>query len=349
MANAASPHTHRWATAYAQRGHETHVVSIRAGDIPGVTVHRVGFGGGGRLMALLSYLRLLFSARRLLRRLDPDLVHAHYSVTHGVIASLSGRRPILLTLWGSDILRGDRAVGPFGRLLNRFALRRADAVTSASEFMAGVAAEIGKRPVEVVPFGVDVERFRPVDGAEGGGLVVGQAKHLEDRYGTDVLVDAVAIAASEIPGLRLILAGEGSRREALEARVARTGLGDRVAFLGALPHDDMPGFMGSLDVLVNASRSESFGVAVLEGSASGLPVVVTRVGGAPETVIDGETGILVPPEDPAALASALVALATDRTRRRAMGEAGRRWVVEQFSWDRSVDAMISIADRLVAR
>lgn len=347
MANAASPHTRRWATAFAQRGHETHVVSIREADIPGVTVHRVGVGPAASRRpwwALLSYLRLLFGARRLLGRIAPDIVHAHYSVTHGAIAVLTGRQPVVVTLWGSDLLRGDRPVGFVGRRINRFVLRRAAATTAASRFMAAIGESVvgDGRPVRHIPFGVDTEAFRPAQDPSDRPFTVGFVKSFEAKYGVGVLVEAFSRMLERVPDARLVLVGAGSRQARLERLIERLGLSDRVDIPGRIPNDRVPAVMAGFDVLANPSRSEAFGVVLLEASACGIPVVATRVGGTAETVIDGVTGLLVPVDDPEAIAGALASLADDPERRRTMGEAGRAMVVADYEWDRCVDLMLGV-------
>jgi L-malate glycosyltransferase len=347
LANAASPHTRRWATAFTDKGHEVHVVSIRRGDIPWVATHRLGVGPAASRRpwwALLSYVRLLLGARRLLRRIAPDVVHAHYSVTHGTIAVLAGWRPVVVTLWGSDLLRGDRPVGWVGRRINRFVLRRADGVTAASRFMAVIGEELAGdgRTVRHVPFGVDTDAFRPAAAAPGRPFTVGFVKSFEAKYGAGVLVEAFTRVVERVPDARLVLVGAGSRQARLERLIERLGLAGRVDLPGRVLNDRVPTVMAGFDVLANPSRSEAFGVVLLEASASGLPVVATRVGGTAETVVDGVTGLLVPVDDPAALAEALVALADDPERRRRMGEAGRAMVVADYRWDRCVDRMLAV-------
>lgn len=354
LANAASPHTRRWAGAFRDRGHEVHVLSIRRGDIPGVTCHRIGVGSAAARApwwALLSYLRLLASARRRLRRIDPDVVHAHYSVTHGSIAVISRVRPVVVTLWGSDILRGDRPVGPFGRAVNRFVLRRSDAVTSASDMMRLIAARIagGDHAFDTVPFGVDTAVFRPDDDQPDRPFTVGFVKRFEHRYGFDTLLRAFARVLAEIPDARLVMAGGGSRRRMARRMAGSLGVADAVEMAGVVPHSEVPDLIRRLDVLVNPSRSESFGVVALEAAACEVPVVATRVGGITETVRHDETGLLVPVDDPDALTDALIALARDPARRRALGEAGRAFVAERFEWESTVDRMLAVLERVAVR
>ncbi|HSM02053.1 MAG TPA: glycosyltransferase, partial [Acidimicrobiia bacterium] len=129
-------------------------------------------------------------------------------------------------------------------------------------------------------------------------------------------------------------------RGRLERAAGDLGLRDRVDFVGAVDHDTLPELMQGFSVLLNTSRSESFGVVLLEAGACALPVVATRVGGVSEVVDDGATGILVPVGDAAAAAAALVRLARDPDEARSMGEAGRARVAEHFRWSECVDAML---------
>ncbi|MDH3605935.1 MAG: glycosyltransferase [Acidimicrobiia bacterium] len=350
MGNARSAHTQRWAAAYAERGHDVHVLSIRTAEIPGVTVHPVHVGtanSGFAPAVLLSYLRLLFSIRRRLRRLTPEVVHAHYSVTHGVIAAASGFHPVVLSVWGTDVVALGGLAGPTYRLLNRYALRRADRVTSTSAFMMPLVENLAGRPltIEQVPFGVELDVFTPADRPADDRpaddpFTVGYVKHLKPRYGPTNLIEAAGLLVEEIPGLRVVLAGDGELLPDLRRQVTGLGLEGHVEFLGRVPHDQVPDLMNSFDVFVNPSVvPESFGVAILEASAAGLPVVATAVGGVPEVTIDETTALMIEPGRPDQLASALRRLHADPGLRARLGAAGRSFVAERYQWHDNVSQM----------
>lgn len=362
LANAASVHTQRWARAYAERGHQVTVLSIRPAELPGVRVETVAVGRPGapsRLPTLLSYLALLVAGRRRLRRLGADVLHAHYTVTHGAIAAAAGFHPRVVSAWGRDVIWDDGRMPALLRLLNRFALARADAVTATSRFLAGHVERFVPpgRGVEVVPFGIDLDRFAPAAADnpaawEGGAdFRIGFVKALRPKYAPEVLVRAMPEVLAAVPEARLVLAGRGPLEPSLRALAARLGVAARVDFPGFVPHDEVPRLLAGLDVLVNCSTaaSESFGVVVLEASACEVPVVVTPVGGVPEVCRDGETGLHVPPGDAAALAGALVRLARDPGLRRRLGRAGRRFVAERYRWEENVDAMLAILTRVGRR
>jgi glycosyltransferase involved in cell wall biosynthesis len=200
------------------------------------------------------------------------------------------------------------------------------------------------RPIYVIPFGVDLARF-PVRAEAGTREVVfGFVKWLKPKYGPDVMVEAFAKIHAARPDTKLVLAGRGEMRDQLEARVAQLGLRDSVQILGRVEHEKVPELIRTFDVMVMPSvyESETFGVAAIEASASGVPVVASRVGGVPEAVIHETTGLLVPPRDVDALAAACIAMVDDPAKRRAMGLAGRRFVERHYVWQENGKLMAEV-------
>jgi glycosyltransferase involved in cell wall biosynthesis len=184
-------------------------------------------------------------------------------------------------------------------------------------------------------------------GLPDGVPLVGEVARLCDVKGQRELIAALA----EVPDARLVLVGDdleqgGAFRDALEREAGRAGVRDRVVFTG--PRPDARALIGELDVLALPSWTEGLPLVVLEAMASARPVVATPVGGTPELVEDGETGLLVPPRDPGALAAALRRLLADADLRRRLGEAGERRVRERFSLDAMTGRVLAIYDEIVA-
>jgi glycosyltransferase involved in cell wall biosynthesis len=178
-------------------------------------------------------------------------------------------------------------------------------------------------------------------------MVIGYAKGLRDYYGPLDLLDAAARLRDEGVPFRLRIAGSGPLEATLGDEIARRELRELVQLTGALSPDELPAFFAGIDVFAMPSHREGYGVAALEASASGKPVVATNVGGIPEVVRDGATGLLVPPHDPAALAAALGRLAADPALRRRMGEAGKQFACERHERREAVSAMIACYRRLL--
>ncbi len=358
LAPASVIHTQRWVEALHGRGVQLVLAtqhdpaSWRAPV--GVKVVRLPHCG------TTGYFRNVPALNRLLRDERPDLLNAHYASGYGTTAALAGFRPWLLSVWGSDVYDFPYESGSKGRLkgwLLRRNLRHADAVASTSEAMARqvrrLVPDIG--PVAVTPFGIDTERFAPQPRSlphARDAIVIGTVKTLAPKYGIDLLLRAFAqvlFAAAPSTALSLVIVGDGPQRTELEALSRALGIAAQVRFVGAVPHAEVPQWLNRFDVYVAASRldSESFGVAVLEASACGLPVVVSDVGGLPEVVVQGETGCVVPREDVVALAQAIQRLIAAPELRRRFGAAGRQRVLAHYGWPHSVDAMLRCFDDVV--
>jgi glycosyltransferase involved in cell wall biosynthesis len=249
---------------------------------------------------LLSFSR---AARRASR--DADLVHAHW-LPSGLVAASTGR-PFVVQLWGTDVELARKA--PW---LARLVLRRARLAICASEELAGAARELGARAVRVIPSGVDVPESVGEPDEPPHVLYAGR---LSPEKGVLDLVQAS-------DGMALVVAGDGPLRD----RVPQA--------LGFVPHDRLLGLYERAAVVACPSHREGYGVACAEAMAYGRPVVASAVGGLRDLVVDGETGLLVPPGDVAALRRALERLLGDRGLRERLGASGRRRARDLLSWER---------------
>lgn len=357
-------HTRRWANGLAEAGARVSCASQHdfvAGDDGwhrDVERIRLRASGPAGYFANAPQLARLYRAQR------AELLNAHYASGYGVLATLSAVRPRLVSVWGSDVYDFPRA-SPLHAALLRGVLARADAVASTSQVMAaqvervlGTARRRWRGAPAVTPFGVDTALFAPplplpLPSSSAGRtaaapLVIGTVKTLAPKYGVDTLLRAFALLPGLLPDApgrpppRLRLVGAGPQRAELEALAATLGIASRVDFAGAVAHARVADWLRGFDIFVAASRldSESFGVAVVEASACGLPVVVTRAGGLTEVVDDGRTGLVVERDDPAALAGALARLAGDPALRGRLGRAGRAKVQRDYEWRDSVRTML---------
>ncbi len=255
---------------------------------------------------------LLASFVRAARRIDADLLHAHW-LPAGWVAARTGK-PYVVQVWGTDVELARRAPR-----LARSVLRGARLVIAASTALADSARELGATEVRVIPSGVDL----PADvGAEADPPELLYAGRLSPEKGVEELVTAAR-------GLNLVVAGDGPLRSLVPNA------------LGFVPHDQLVLLYARAAVVVCPSRREGFGVACLEAMAHARPVVATAVGGLRDLVVDGETGLVVPPRDPPALREALERLVADPGLRRRLGAAARRRAQERFSWDVVTDATLS--------
>ncbi|MCV7170171.1 glycosyltransferase family 4 protein [Mycobacterium manitobense] len=288
--------------------------------------------------------------RALIRRLDIETVWFGAAAPLALLAPLArraGAGRVLASTHGHE-------VGWSMLPVARTALRRigdgTDVVTYVSQYTRGrFASAFGPAAaLEHLPPGVDTDRFTPDSAARAElraryGLadrpVVVCLSRLVPRKGQDMLIRALPEVRRRVPGAALVIVGGGPHRDALEQLAVRHGVTDHVVFTGGVPAAELPAHHAMADVFAMPCRTrgagldvEGLGIVYLEASATGVPVVAGRSGGAPETVRDGQTGTVVDGRDIDEIASAVSDLLADPVRAAAMGAAGRSWVVDQWQW-----------------
>jgi glycosyltransferase involved in cell wall biosynthesis len=330
------------ATGMAARGHES-LLACRAGSPlearardEGLAVRPLPFRGD-------LWPPGLFALARALRRERPSalLLHDPHAVSAALVAARLASRPGLVAVRRVDFpLRGSFSRRKYAACDRVIVVSRAIGVVMES---GGVGADRLRLVYEAVrdrppqPGGQEVLAAL---GIPPGVPVVGNVAALTGHKGHATLIEAMALLRPRVPEARLVIAGDGELRPALEALVRERGLCDRVVFAGF--RRDLDCLLPAFSVFCLSSHLEGLGTSLLDAMAFGLPVVATATGGIPEAVEDGRTGRLVPPGDPPALAEALLALLRDETRRGALGEAGRRRFLERFTVDRMVDETVSV-------
>jgi glycosyltransferase involved in cell wall biosynthesis len=297
------------------------------------------------------YFGSLWSIMKLLRRYKPDILHAHYASSYGLIGALCRFSPFIVSVWGSDVFE----FAPRNRateLVMRFVLKRADRILSTSRVMAAETERYTPKKCEVLAFGVDTDAFssRPDERPASGVVRVGTVKSLEECYGIDLLLRAFA-RARELVGdmqLELLIVGGGSLEASLRKLSSDLKVEKYTTFAGRVPYDQVSEWYTRIDVFANLSRAESFGVSVLEASACGIPVVVSDAGGLPEVVRDGASGFIVPKESVEGAARAIATLSLSSSLRQEMGMRGHQFVATEYSWQSSIDRQIGIYAELAS-
>ncbi len=336
-----SIHTTRWANGLASRGVKVHLVSVHGLPLeldPRVNLYLL------KNKAPLGYLTAFFEVRQLIKQIHPDLMNVHYATGYGLLARLVGFKPTLLSVWGSDVYDF-----PEKSFLHRWLLKgnleSVNAIASTSLCMACKTAETyHHEKVFITPFGIDEIQFQSLPaGEDKNEIVLGTVKTLKQLYGIDILIKAFAKAWKDLnqpDNIKLEISGGGPDLVSLQNLVQDLGVTNQVMFHGPVNHNEVPAMLNRLDVYCAFSRHESFGVAILEASACEKPVIVSDADGPAEVILDGKTGLVVPKEDVDASAKAMIKLIQDQQLRRKMGKAGRQHVLENYTWDKSLDLML---------
>lgn len=331
-------HVHELGRALAQLGHEVHAITRwkdkrtkREDSLDGIFVHRVHLANSHWLFDW----QLRGHIQKIHRQSPVDILHVHGMRPLKACANLN--IPVVFTNHTSSFLK---RVDQGRKVLDKMAtqLRVADLVLAPSEQLAEATRRCGyTNPVTFIPNGVDIEKFSPGEsrlrtrlGIPDDAVVVTLARRLHEKNG--VLYLARAIAQLDHPGLHLVVAGDGSERQAFEQIIRDAGKQEQLHMLGGVANSDMPDLYRASDLSVLPSLMEATSIAGLEAMACGLPLVGTRVGGIPAILHHDDNGLLVEPRCPNQLAQAIQALVAEPSLRARMGARSRQRAIEEFSW-----------------
>jgi glycosyltransferase involved in cell wall biosynthesis len=340
-----------------ERGYEFSVLTCREDPrLPptdswgGVPVHRLDLTSALTLRDAAGLATVRHDAAAIARDWEPDLVHLAFSPQAGYLtlgARLDRLAPLLVSFHGPWPVLEDAA----GPTLTRRLLDSADWVTACSraslEQVRGFEPGIAERS-SWIPNGLEPASPPSAPPAAGEPLVVGLGR-LSPEKGFDVLLRAFARLRRAEPRARLVLAGRGVEEGALVALARELGIAEAIDFHGWVRAADVPELLDRANVVAVPSREEGFGMTALEAAMRGRPVVATRTGGLPEVVDDGVTGVLVAPEAPDQLASAIASLLADRGRAARLGAAGRERAERLFSEERLLREHEELYGRLAPR
>ena len=339
--DATSPHIQRWAREMEQRGWRVSLVTARPAALDGVEVRTLR-----PVKRSSDWLFRVREARRHVRELAPDLVHAHYVTSYGYLAARCGVRPLVMTAWGTDLLVTPHK-NPWMRWFTGWTLRHADLITGDSGSLMDAVAQFGATcPAEEIHWGVDLQRFQPVPWAHKSATQLVSLRAWEPNYHIATLIDAFARLHSRLPqrGLRLHLLGGGSLEAALRQQVASAGLSEHVELHGRLDDTGMARVMAECKISISVPESDATSVAVLESMACGLAVVASDLQ-ANRHWLDPRW--LVPAGDAAALADRLHALVTDDAAAREAGAHNAARIARDGDRAAQMDRMHTLYRQLV--
>ncbi len=303
-----------------------------------------------------GYVFNFFRLKQIIKDWGPDLIHANYATGYGLTANLLNFHPLILSAWGSDIFEFPKKSFIHRKLLE-LNLNNADVISSTSKIMAKEIKNFAKnKDVKITPFGIDTNQFKKKKICSNDETItIGTIKNLSKIYGIDILIKSFAIAYKELlrsdialaKKMRLKIVGSGEQKEMLLGLIDSIGLKDVTIMKDRVKHHLVPLEMEEISIFCALSRQESFGVAVLEASALGIPVITSNRGGLPEVVIDGVTGIIIDKLDPEYASRAIIKLVRDQESRKILGNNGKKFVNNRFNWNESVNIMFQIYQSLI--
>jgi glycosyltransferase involved in cell wall biosynthesis len=316
------------------------------------------------LMSISNYAR---TVSNVVRQQNLDLIHGHFAYPEGfvgLLAKYETKKPLVVTVHGSDILvepstgYGIRLSSKYDAVVRKV-LQEADAIIAASKTTFNEVCNIVKNSekVHLIPNGVDTLRFNPnVDFSAlkhklsvNNKFVVFSLRSHEPKYGLEYLIRSVKIVTNQRDDVLFIIGGEGSLRQYHEKLAFELGVKDKIIFAGKISSEDLPMYYGLSYIVVVPSLQEAFGLVVSEAMASGKPVIGSNVGGIRDQINEGYTGFLIEPRDPIKIAEKILWLINNQKEANIMGFQGKQEVSEKFNIEKRTDHIKELYLKLIQK
>jgi len=354
LADATSPHVLRWVKYFINGSHEVTIISHVLPDEPleGCEIYKLEKG-----LKYITFWNRIRKIKALLRKIKPDLVHAHYITTYGFMAALSGFHPLIISVWGSDILIAPKE----SRILKyraKKAIREADFYHCDGIKTRNALVELGAPAdrIKTVYFGIDHSRASPDARTDeikenygfSGHPVIISLRSLNPIYDIGSLVRAVPFILAKHPEARFIIVGSGSEELMLKNLAKSLKITEQVKFVGQVPYQDIPRLLASSDIYVSTSLSDA-GLAASTGEAMAceLPVVITDDPDNRDWVENGINGFIVPVKSPEKIAEKINVLLGDETLRKDFGKRNRAIILERNDYNREMGKMEQIYQEII--
>ncbi len=303
----------------------------------------------GSVVSKLAYLLALPKLKTVIQEFKPDILHAHYATSYGLLGALSRFKPFVISVWGSDVYEFPKKSVVHASLL-KYNLKRADKILSTSYSMKGELWKYTTKEVEVLPFGVNTEVFAPAVPGNNKRIHLGVIKAMEDIYGIKTVLEAMQLVTRCLPEkeFRLYLIGGGKQLNKYKKLASKLGLGNKVVFTGKIAFSEIAQYHQLLDIFINVSTvNESFGVSVIESMACEKAVIVSNVPGLKEVV--DQYGLIVEKENVPQLAKAIIQLINFPALREKLGKEARLHVLNTYDFEHCMVQLFHIYENVLRR
>jgi len=310
----------------------------------------------GLRMYIFSFIRAIILALYL-RRVNSNIVLGCTAIKYGFYSALFKFRPLILIVWGSDILIAPKRFFLF-RFMAKYSLKKADAVILDSEVQKKAAMQLGCNPNKILQFPwfdatqvhpkISRTKIRKELGWRKNKIIVSTRSH-EPIYGVEHLIEAIPHVVKEVTECRFLIVGEGNLTEKFRKRVRELHIEKYVKFTGRLPREDVVAYMNASDIYVSTSLSDGTSASLLEAMTLGMPCVVTEIPGNKEWIKNGYDGYLVPAKGSKTLGGKIIQLVKNKNMRKILGENARKTVKARINWPRSMEAFANLVQQMTSQ
>jgi len=344
-----SEHTEKWALGLANSGIKVGLFSFNKASYDWYVHENITVFfepekpiNAESTLTKLAYIKYVSILKKIIKHFKPDVLHAHYATSYGLVGALANFHPYVISSWGTDVMKFPNK-NFVAKSILKFNFKKADLLCATSFTIKDYINQVIKVPVSVIPFGININEFKPknVESLFGpDDFILGSIKPVESLYNIDILIKSFAKLLPRYNNLKLLIIGDGTEKASLIELCKQLGVFEKVIFTGRIPFKDISNYYNMIDILVNISEYESFGVSVVEAMACETPVVVTNVGGLKEVVKDDSVGLKVNIGDVDDTINAIERLINDKTLYNQISVNARKHVIEKYNWDDNLRQMI---------
>ena len=352
LADINSVHTQKWAIGLANNGYKIGIFSFNGPETNWYKQYNIDclhkpsiVKSSNKFLAKLAYIAFLPKVKAVIKEFQPDILHAHYASSYGLLGALSGFHPYIISAWGTDVMKFPH-INFLTKQIIKYNLRSADSICATSHTIEKHIHQLINKKVEVIPFGVDLTEFvnRKNFEKDDSVFTIGCTKALEKIYNINALILSFSELKQKFPSrkIKLVIVGDGTERASLEKMVSDLYLNDDVVFEGKLSHAEVAIKINEFDVLVNLSEYESFGVSVVEAMACQIPVIVSDAEGLKEVVNNQNNGTIVSSNNIHQITNALEKLMLNEELRNRIGINAVERVRNNYNWLANLQQMIKV-------
>jgi glycosyltransferase involved in cell wall biosynthesis len=350
-----SIHSYRWIKFFSKEGHHVYwITPFYPSSFFEEKISLIKLGRSNN--TILHKIINILEAKKEIKKIQPDILHAHYAGYYGLIGALSGMRPFVLTVWGSDVLFAGKSIlkGPLIRLV----LKRATLITCDAYHMQKQISVMGipLDKIHIINFGTDTEKFKPGYNTSelrnrlklSDAPVVISLRSLEPVYDVITFIRSIPVVLKKAPDTQFIIAGKGSEEVKLESLANSLNISKKVKFVGQVQNDILPEYLNLSDIYVSTSLSDAgISASTSEAMACELPVVITDSGENKLWVMDGKGGFIVPIRSPITLAEKILYLLENEPMRKTFGATNRNTITEKNNYFKEMEKMEALYNHIL--
>jgi glycosyltransferase involved in cell wall biosynthesis len=358
LANGESLHTKRWLMYFVGKGYDVHLITFTPEHIKGVKIH------GLRYFGKIAYPLRIWNIRKIVKKIDPDILHAHYISHYGVYGALTSFHPFVVSVWGSDVL-----ITPKESRIRRYgvsyALKRADCVTTTAKFMKGYLVKtFGLPPKKIVriPWGIDLKVFhrgyerevrmlKRALGMKLGVPIILSNRNMAPQYEIESIIDAIPYVLKSHPDATFVfIRGSGSSKfeNKMKLKARKLGIINNTRFISRLiTPKTMAIYLNMADAAMSIPKCGQFGASILEGMICGSIPIVSDIPVHRELLVNGENAFLVNSDNPRQVAEAITYCIEHPEMKQQFYKMSKNIIEQRWNWDKNARKMEEMYEKIV--